>query len=312
MGLQALKVFALSQGCEALEEAYLLAKLSHPNIVRMFEANDFERGGAKYGYFTMEYVDGGTLLDSIADESLDLTSRIDLGRGIVAGLAHAHSQDPPVIHRDISPSNVLLNREKGQMTAKISDFGLAKHVDNASLLASSAGKYVYMAPESFLGIHAPATDVYATAVVLFELFTGRHPFEFTLTAQATSKEIAEVVKRSRSQSIPAASAINPKLHKGWDTFFRDSLVHDYEQRPKDGTSLLAMFDRCAHPTLSSVAAATQDSDAKDMVKRAQALSQQTETMDAAIGLLQSACEIDRDIRERYADLLSLWKRGIVL
>jgi eukaryotic-like serine/threonine-protein kinase len=312
MGLQALKVFALSEGCEALEEAYLLAKLSHPNIVRMFEANDFERGGAKYGYFTMEYVEGGTLLASIPDESIDLECRIGLGRGIVAGLAHAHSQTPPVIHRDISPSNILLNREKGQLTAKISDFGLAKHVDSTSLLASAAGKYVYMAPESFLGIHAPATDVYATAVVLFELFTGRHPFEFTLTAQATSREIAEVVKRSRSQSIPAASAMNPNLLKGWDTFFRDSLVHDYEQRPKDGKALLAIFDGCAHPSQTSTTAAIHGSDAKEMVKRAQALSQQTETIDAAIGLLENACEVDPSIRERYSDLLSLWKRGIVL
>ncbi|HEV2402472.1 MAG TPA: serine/threonine-protein kinase [Candidatus Sulfotelmatobacter sp.] len=312
MGLQALKVFVLSQGCEALEEAYLLAKLSHPNIVRMFEANDFERGGAKYGYFTMEYVDGGTLLDSIADESLDLASRIDLGRGIVAGLAHAHSQDPPVIHRDISPSNVLLNREKGNMTAKISDFGLAKHVDNASLLASAAGKYVYMAPESFLGIHSTATDVYSTAIVLFELFTGKHPFEFTLTARATSRELAEVVKRSRSQTIPDASRSNPTLPNLWDAFFRESLVHDYEQRPKDGKALLAIFDGCAHPSQPSTTAATQGSDAKEMVKRAQALSKQTETIDSAIGLLESACEIDPSIRERYSDLLSLWKRGIVL
>jgi eukaryotic-like serine/threonine-protein kinase len=312
MGLQALKIFVLSQGCEALEEAYLLAKLSHPNIVRMFEANDFERGAAKYGYFTMEYVDGGTLLDSIPDDSLDLTSRIDLGRGIVAGLAHAHSQEPPVIHRDISPSNILLNREKGQVTAKISDFGLAKHVDNASLLASAAGKYVYMAPESFLGIHSTATDVYSTAIVLFELFTGKHPFEFTLTVRATSKELAEIVKRSRSQTIPDASRANPSLPKLWDAFFRESLVHDYEQRPKDGKALLAIFDRCARPSQSSGSGSSQCADAKEMLKRAQALSKQTETMDAAIGLLENACEIDSGIREGYSDLLSLWKRGIVL
>src|ERR1035438_10603244 len=61
MGLQAMKVFGFSEGTEALEEAYLLTKLGHPNIVRMFEANDFERAGVRYGYFTMEYVEGGTL-----------------------------------------------------------------------------------------------------------------------------------------------------------------------------------------------------------------------------------------------------------
>jgi serine/threonine protein kinase len=312
MGLQALKVFALSQGSEALEEAYLLAKLSHPNIVRMFEANGLERGGVKYGYFTMEYVEGGSLLTSIGDESLDLQYRIDLGRGIVAGLAHAHSQDPPVIHRDISPSNILLNREQGRITAKISDFGLAKHVDNASLLASAAGKYVYMAPESFLGIHSTATDVYSTAIVLFELFTSKHPFEFTLTTQATSKELAEIVKRSRSQSIPDASRSNPELPKTWDAFFRESLVHDYEQRPKDGKALLTIFDRCARPSQTCATATSQGTDTKEMVKRAHVLSQQTETMDKAIVLLENACEIDPGIRERYSDLLSLWKRGIVL
>jgi len=185
MGLQAMKVFGFADGNEALEEAYLLAKLGHPNIVRMFEANDFERSGVCYGYFTMEYVEGGTLLSSFAAESLELHQKINLGRGIVSGLAYAHSQTPPVIHRDISPSNILLDRGQGPITGKISDFGLAKHVDRASLVASAAGKYVYMAPESFLGVHSTATDVYSAGIVLFELLTGRHPFAFVLSATAT-------------------------------------------------------------------------------------------------------------------------------
>jgi serine/threonine-protein kinase len=313
MGLQAMKVFGFTEGTEALEEAYLLAKLGHPNIVRMFEANDFERSGVRYGYFTMEYVEGGTLLGYFSDEALELNQRINLGRGIISGLAFAHLQTPPVIHRDISPSNILLSREQGQVTAKISDFGLAKHLDSASLVASAAGKYVYMAPESFLGIHSPATDVYAAAIVLFELLTGRHPFEFVLSATATPKEVAEIVKKSRSQAVPDATATNPQLSGCWNDFFRAALKHDYEQRPKDGNALLILFDEIEDSARSAVRpVANTTSEAREMVEKAHKLSQQTDTLDEAIGLLEEACAADSTVRERYLDLLLLWKRGIVL
>ena len=63
MGLQAMKIFSKRESPDALEEAYLLTKLSHPNIVRMFEANEFQVEEESYGYFTMEYVEGGTLAD---------------------------------------------------------------------------------------------------------------------------------------------------------------------------------------------------------------------------------------------------------
>lgn len=313
MGLQAMKVFGFAEGTEALEEAYLLAKLGHPNIVRMFEANDFERAGARYGYFTMEYVEGGTILDSFSDETLELSQRINLGRGIISGLAFAHSQTPPVIHRDISPSNILLSREQGQVTARISDFGLAKHLDSASLVASAAGKYVYMAPESFLGIHSTATDVYSAAIVLFELLTRQHPFAFVLSATATPKEIAEIVKKSRSQPVPDATATTPQLSGCWNDFFRAALKHDYEQRPKDGNALLTLFDEMQASGNPAVRPATNTtSEVHEMVEKAHKLSQQTDTLDEAIGLLEVACASDSTVRDRYSDLLSLWKRGIVL
>jgi serine/threonine protein kinase len=313
MGLQAMKVFCLAAGNEALEEAYLLAKLGHPNIVRMFEANDFDRSGARYGYFTMEYVEGGTLLDCFSGKKLDLNQRLSLGRGIISGLAYAHSQTPPVIHRDISPSNILLIREEERVTAKISDFGLAKHLDTSSLVASAAGKYVYMAPESFLGIHSTATDVYSAAIVLFELLTGRHPFEFELPATATPKEVAEIVNKSRSQPVPDATGADLPLSSGWNDFFRTGLMHDYEQRPRDGSALLFLFDEIVDSGRSADRpSAYTTADVRKMIEEAQSLSQQADTLDEAIGLLELACGSDSKVRECYSDLLSLWKRGIVL
>jgi len=310
MGLQALKVFSRQDGTDALEEAYLLAKLSHPNIVRVFEANEFERTGEAFGYFSMEYVEGGTLLD-IMNSDLSVKARTDLGRDILSGLAFAHSQVPPIIHRDISPTNILIDRSNGRLSAKISDFGLAKHVDPQSLVASAAGKYLYMAPESFLGIHSTATDVYSAAIVLFELFTGKHPFRVGLSVSATTSEMAAVVRESRTQAIPHVSSSCPKLGTSWDTLFHRALAHDYEERPTTAQDLLTLFTAAAEPP-DSRAPATPTENAVAMVMEAKRLAEQTDTLDDAIETLERACHLDQRVRDKYSEMLSLWKRGIVL
>ncbi len=310
MGLQALKVFPRKDGSDALEEAYLLTKLSHPNIVRVFEANEFEREGETYGYFSMEYVEGGTLLATI-DGDLPIDTRIRLGKDILAGLAFAHSQLPPIIHRDISPTNILIDNSNARLCAKISDFGLAKHVDPESLIASAGGKYLYMAPESFLGTHSTATDVYSAAIVLFELFTGRHPFRVALSASATAAEIASVVRKSRSQSVPSVSDFCPDLSSRWDGLFEKALAHDYEERPPTAQDFLTQFLAASEPGAISTPAATPE-DVSVMVTEAKRLAEQADTLNDAIETLERACHLDPSIRGRYSEMLSLWKRGIVL
>lgn len=306
MGLQAMKVFPRNEGVDALEEAYLLAKLSHSNIVRMFEANEFEWEGERFGYFSMEYVEGGTLL-SVIPTDLSLDARIGLAKDILEGLAFAHSQVPPVIHRDISPANILVEKSQNRLSAKISDFGLAKHVDSQSLMASAAGKYLYMAPESFLGMHSTATDVYSAAIVLFELFTGRHPFRVAVSASATPAEIASVVRQSRSQSIPD---VGDSLDSRWNELFQTALAQAFEDRPKTARELLAIFLSIAEPQPSPVESG--QASAIELVNEAKRLAQQADTLDAAINLLERACDVSSEIRLQYSELLSLWKRGIIL
>jgi len=310
MGLQGLKVFSRQDGTDALEEAYLLTKLSHPNIVRVFEANEFERAGETYGYFSMEYVEGGTLL-TIIDSDLPTQTRIGLSKDILSGLAFAHSQVPPIIHRDISPTNILIDRSNGRLSAKISDFGLAKHVDPQSLVASAAGKYLYMAPESFLGKHSTATDVYSAAIVLFELFTGRHPFRVGLSVSATPSEMASIVRESRVQQIPMISACRPDWGTRWDALFQSALAHDYEDRPTTAGDFLAQFMAVSEPSNSS-RTTVPGKDALELVTEAKLLAEQTDTLNEAIEVLERACQLDPTVRERYLDMLSLWKRGIVL
>ena len=309
MGLQALKVFSRQDGTDALEEAYLLTKLSHPNIVRVFEANEFARAGETYGYFSMEYVEGGTLLN-IMHSDLPIKARIGLGRDILSGLAFAHSQVPPIIHRDISPTNILIDRSNGRLSAKISDFGLAKHVDPQSLVASAAGKYLYMAPESFLGKHSTATDVYSAAIVLFELFTGRHPFRVGLSVSATASEMASIVRKSRVQSIPNVSDLCSDLGNQWNALFQSALAHDYEERPVTAQDFLAQFIVAYEPRPSAAPVASENASA--LVTEARRLAEQADTLNDAIEKLERACHLDPEVRGRYAELLSLWKRGIVL
>jgi serine/threonine protein kinase len=306
MGLQAMKIFSKKEGPDALEEAYLLTRLSHPNIVRMFEANEFQAEQESYGYFTMEYVGGGTLADhKIAKTSL--ASRLNLAAGVLHGLAHAHAQSSPIIHRDISPSNILVDVSQSEPVAKIGDFGLAKHLDAASLLASAGGKYLYMAPESFLGIHTTATDVYSAGLVLFELLTGEHPFKTTLPRNATDEEVATIVRKSRTHLIPDACQFNAELSAKWRSLFEAALAHNYQDRPRDAGKLLELFNDCRSVPVSS----TTSTEVPAMVLRAKQLSCQVATIDEAIDLLETACMRDPLVRVEYTELLSFWKRGIV-
>jgi len=269
MGLQAMKIFSKRESPDALEEAYLLTKLNHPNIVRMFEANEFQVEEESYGYFTMEYVEGGTLADYKSATS-SFASKLYLAAGLLSGLAYAHSQNPPIIHRDIIPSNILVDVLQSGSVAKISDFGLAKHLDTASLLASAAGKYLYMAPESFLGIHTTATDVYAGGIVLFELLTGEHPFKVAVSRTAKDEKVAAAVRRSRTQTIPDVCHLNAELDARWRSFFKAALAHNYDDRPMDAGTLLELFN-CL---VSGAGTSRVSTSVPAMVLRAKELSSQ--------------------------------------
>jgi serine/threonine-protein kinase len=311
MGLQALKIFSRREGEDALEEAYLLAKLGHPNIVRMFEANEFERNGDRLGYFTMEYVSGGTL-SAVLDAEIPLSARIALGEDILAGLAFAHEQVPPVIHRDICPTNILVENVDSGFRAKVSDFGLAKHVDKDSLLASAAGKYLYMAPESFLGIHSTATDVYSAGLVIFQMLTGSHPIRMTLSPSSTSAEIAAMVRESRTRTAPDVSDLCNSLAPCWNDFFSRALARDYEDRPANAGTLLDSYRSVAGLGTSKEIDPNQTEGLKDLVVRAKELAQQAETLPQAVEILERISNTDDRFAAEYAELLSLWKRGIVL
>jgi len=158
-------------------EAEAAAQLRHPNIVVVHEVGE----GAGLFFLALEYVDGGTLADLAGRKPLPARTAASILKPVTRALHHAHQVG--VVHRDVKPSNILLQRtiDTTETIPKVCDFGLARRLDEGSGLTRTRdllGTPAYMAPELVMdaGQASPRSDVYAVGVVLYELLTGRPPF----------------------------------------------------------------------------------------------------------------------------------------
>lgn len=162
-----------------LDEARLLSTLGHPNIVRLFDANTVRTPEGLRGFFTMEYVAGGSL-ERLAAAHKSMVPRdlvAEVMTQIASGLAVAHDQDPPIVHRDVTLANVLIGYDGTGMRVRVSDFGLAKRADPFTHLASAQGTYAFMAPEVMRNQgYSCASDVWSVGVIAYLLLTNRFPF----------------------------------------------------------------------------------------------------------------------------------------
>ena len=167
-------------------EAELVAGLRHPNLVQIYEVGDLDG----LPYFTMEYLEGGSLAGKLAGTPLPPREAAALSATLAGAVESAHRGG--IVHRDLKPANVLLAADG---TPKITDFGLAKSLGADSGLTqtdSVLGSPAYMAPEQAEGKAkhvGPFADVYALGAILYELLTGRPPFR-----GATALETLEQVK----------------------------------------------------------------------------------------------------------------------
>jgi serine/threonine protein kinase len=169
LGRQAMKVLkAPGAGSTEIEqmlgEALLLSRIGHPNIIRVFDANVLDIEGETYGFFTMEYVPGGSLdafWRSYRDRLMPIAQAVDVIKQVCLGVAVAHAESPPIVHRDIKPQNILVGYDANGLRVRVADFGLAKRVNPLTLLVSSRGTLQFKAPESFDNHESPAADVWA-------------------------------------------------------------------------------------------------------------------------------------------------------
>ncbi len=182
----ALKILKLGMDTRAVvarfeAERQALALMDHPNIARVFDAGETERGRP---FFVMELVEGVPITRLCDESRLTVVQRVELFIKVCQAIQHAHQKG--IIHRDIKPSNVLVARQDGQAVPKIIDFGIAKataaRLTERTLVTEFAqlvGTPAYMSPEQLDFGQADIdtrSDVYALGVLLYELLAGRPPF----------------------------------------------------------------------------------------------------------------------------------------
>ena len=201
-----------------LAEVEAAAALRHPHIVQIYEIGE----SAESWFVAMEYLEGG----SLADRPDKVWSPREAAK-MVATLARAvqYAHEHQILHRDLKPANVLLDADG---SPKIADFGLAKRLDQKSLMSTEEeliGTPAYMAPEqtsSEMGRIGPATDVYALGAILYELLTGRPPFQ--------GRNVIETLLQVRHQEPVPPNRLQPSVHRDLVTICLKCLEKDPSRR----------------------------------------------------------------------------------
>ena len=206
-------------------ESQAVAQLSLPNIVSVY---DVSRGG-DMEYIVMELIDGITLKQYMEKRGqLNWRESLHFITQIMRGLSHAHSRG--IIHRDIKPQNIMVLRDG---SVKVADFGIACLADSAQTLTQEAlGSVHYISPEQARGDRPDArSDIYSSGVVLYEMLTGRLPFE---------GESAVSVAIQHLSSIPLAPReINPDIPEQLELICMKAMAPDLEHRYQSADAMIA-------------------------------------------------------------------------
>ncbi len=224
-----------------VREARLAARLSHPNVVQVFDAGESEGRP----YIVMEYVPGETLGALLRERGqLYPDEAVGLGRQACAGLQHAH--DAGLVHRDVKPQNLLL-REDGLL--KVADFGIARAAEATALTQIGAvlGTAAYLSPEQASGEEVTgAADLYSLGAVLYELLTGRPPYEFeTLTELAA--------KQTQGAIVPVRD-LEPAVPDAVEAVVMRCLARDPRFRPPSAAALAQELGSASTEPLPALAA----------------------------------------------------------
>ena len=205
-------------------EAKSLARLSHPNIVKVLDYGEYEGSP----FLVMEYLPGGTLKQKIGSP-IAWQDAMHLLLPVARGVEYAHNRE--IIHRDIKPSNILLAENE---TPTLSDFGIAKLFQNEGTLLTASGMAMgtpeYMAPEQWTGKTVPQSDMYALGVVLYEMVTGRRPYTADTPGGVFMMQVTEPVLFPRD--------IVPHLPEAVEQFLLKALSREPSNRHASMTEFI--------------------------------------------------------------------------
>jgi tRNA A-37 threonylcarbamoyl transferase component Bud32 len=200
-------------------EAEAVARLQHPNIVQLYEVGEHEG----HPFFSLEFCEDGTLAHHLKGEPISTERAARLVETMARAMHYAHERG--VVHRDLKPANVLLD---GAGNPKIADFGLAKRLDGDqghTRTGEIMGTPEYMAPEQAAGRIkeiGPCTDIYALGAILYDMLTGRPPFQ--------APSVLEALELIRSQEPVPPSRLRLKLSRDLETICLKALQKEPRKR----------------------------------------------------------------------------------
>jgi len=249
-------------------EVEVLGRLQHPGIAQILEAGSIESESGRLPYFAMEYVEGIELRRYAKEQNLDIRARLEMVARICDAAHHAHLKG--IVHRDLKPDNVLVVDASTTTTCdsvrefarlgqpKVLDFGVARATDSDVQLTTVhtsinklVGTIAYMSPEQIEGDSGQLdarSDIYALGVLLFELLTGRLPFD------VRNKPVAEAARIIREEEPTRLGSIRTELRGDIETIVCKALEKDRERRYASAAELGADLRRylvnepiAAHP-----------------------------------------------------------------
>lgn len=228
-----------------VREAQTIAKWRHENIIQIYYADD--KDGLYY--FVMEHIDGQDLSQMMAKykgrgRKIPQAEVLRIGQAVASALDYAHKQG--VIHRDVKPSNILVAKT-GRVV--LTDFGLALNVEQGSL-GEVFGSANYIAPEQARNSAeaVPQSDLYALGVILYELLTGRVPFQDPSSTAVTVQHL--------TVPPPPPRQVNPSLNKATETVLLKALNKAPDKRYQTGAALMDALEKALDLSATSATAAT--------------------------------------------------------
>jgi len=237
----AIKTMALSQEFEEDElqevkdrffrEAETAGRLSHPNIVTIYDAGEEH----DLAYIAMEFLQGHDMAPyGKADKLLPIVRVIDIIRRSAEALDYAHKQN--VVHRDIKPANVMYEAKSD--TLKITDFGIARITDSSKTKTGMVlGTPSYMSPEQLAGKKVDGrSDLFSLGVMMFQLMTGRLPFQ--------GDSMATLMYKIANEPHPKPDSIRPELPRCVSVIISRALAKEPEKRYQTGAQMAADLRKC--------------------------------------------------------------------
>jgi hypothetical protein len=208
------------------DEVRIARQISHKNVCRVYDIGEVDG----QPYLSMEYIDGedlGSLLRRIGRLPPDKAT--EFARKLCAGVAAAHGQG--VLHRDLKPANIMID-SRGEL--RVADFGLAAIAEQLKANEIRNGTPAYMAPEQLTGAEVSAqSDLYAVGLILYEMFTGKMPFE--------ANTIAEMTRLRQENRVTSPTTLTKDLDAAVEKAILRCLDSDPKMRPASAMALSAML-----------------------------------------------------------------------